>query len=296
MRFFYFYKVENQARSVLKKHKNFVVDGTHGKPIVTDVFYKEDGISKSVVIFCHGYKGFKDWGAWNLMAERFAEAGFFFVKFNFSHNGGTLEQPIDFPDLEAFGNNNYTKELDDLDALLNWITDTQDYKNELDINSIALIGHSRGGGIVLLKSNEDPRVSKLITLASVCDFAKRTATIGDLEQWKNDGVKYVVNGRTKQQMPHFYQFYEDFVENQDRLDIKEATKKLTIPHLIIHGDADTSVKIDEAEALKNWNPSAYYEIISGADHVFNVKHPWQEENMSENLIAVVEKSIDFLKK
>ena len=296
MRFFYFYKFENQAMSVLKKHKNFVVDGIHGKPIVTDVFYKEDGISKPVVIFCHGYKGFKDWGAWNLMAERFAEAGFFFVKFNFSHNGGTLEQPIDFPDLEAFGNNNYTKELDDLDAVLNWITDTQDYKNEHDINSIALIGHSRGGGIVLLKSNEDPRVSKLITLASVCDFAKRTATTGDLEQWKNDGVKYVVNGRTKQQMPHFYQFYEDFVENQDRLDIKEATKKLTIPHLIIHGDADTSVKIDEAEALKNWNPSAYYEIISGADHVFNVKHPWQEENMSENLIAVVEKSIDFLKK
>ena len=281
--------------SELKKYKNIVVEGIHGKPIVTDVFYKEDGTSKPVVIFCHGYKGFKDWGAWNLMAERFAEAGFFFVKFNFSHNGGTLEQPIDFPDLEAFGNNNYTKELDDLDAVLNWINDTQDYKNELNTKSIALIGHSRGGGIVLLKSNEDPRISKVVTLASVCDFSKRTATIGDLEQWKNDGVKYVMNGRTKQQMPHFYQFYEDFVENQQRLDIESATRKLSIPHLVIHGDADTSVKIDEAEALRNWNPSAHYEIISGADHVFNVKHPWEEEHMSENLNAVVEKSIDFLK-
>ena len=230
------------------------------------------------------------------MAERFAHSGFFFVKFNFSHNGGTLEQPVDFPDLEAFGNNNYTKELDDLDTVLNWITGTQDYKNELDTKSIALIGHSRGGGIVLLKSNEDSRISKLITLASVCDFAKRTGTFSELEQWKNNGVKYVVNGRTKQQMPHFYQFYEDFIENQDRLNIENATKNLAIPHLIIHGDADTSVKIDEAEALRNWNPSAHYEIISEADHVFNVKHPWEEDYMSEYLNAVVQKSIDFLKR
>ena len=38
--------------SELKKHKNFVVEGIHGKPIVTDVFYKEDGTSKPIVIFC----------------------------------------------------------------------------------------------------------------------------------------------------------------------------------------------------------------------------------------------------
>ena len=118
---------------------NHILDRGDKKPILWDAYFNNNSKQKPLVIFCHGYKGFKDWGAWNLMAERFAEAGFFFVKFNFSHNGGTLEQPIDFPDLEAFGNNNYTKELDDLDALLNWITDTQDYKNELDINSIALI-------------------------------------------------------------------------------------------------------------------------------------------------------------
>ena len=34
---------------------------------------------------------------------------------------GTVQQPIDFPDLEAFGHNNYTKELDDLDQVLNWV-------------------------------------------------------------------------------------------------------------------------------------------------------------------------------
>ena len=72
----------------MKIIKNFSIEGKHQKPIVTDVFYNETHQPKKVVIFCHGYKGFKDWGAWNLMAEAFANAGFFFIKFNFSHNGG----------------------------------------------------------------------------------------------------------------------------------------------------------------------------------------------------------------
>ena len=245
----------------MKIIKNFSIEGKHQKPIVTDVFYNETHQPKKVVIFCHGYKGFKDWGAWNLMAEAFANAGFFFIKFNFSHNGGTLEQPIDFPDLEAFGNNNYTKELDDLASVIDWIFNANEYRNEVDLQQVSLIGHSRAGGIVLLKSNEDSRIKKVITLASVCDFGKRTATISDLDQWKKEGVKYVVNGRTKQNMPHFYQFYENFIQNKERLDIKKATEQLTIPHLLIHGDNDTSVLIHEAENLQQWNQNADYKII-----------------------------------
>jgi len=93
------------------KHK--VIKRTHNKPILVDLRYVSGLDPKPIIIFCHGYKGFKDWGAWNIMANAFAKQGFCFIKFNFSHNGGTMEQPIDFPDLEAFANNNFIKELDD---------------------------------------------------------------------------------------------------------------------------------------------------------------------------------------
>ena len=275
--------------------KNTIVDGKHKKPIVTDIFYKENQQPKKVVVFCHGYKGFKDWGAWNMMAKTFANAGFFFVKFNFSHNGGTAEQPIDFPDLEAFGNNNYTKELDDLESVINWISSNADYKKEIDLESISVIGHSRAGGIVTIKSEEDNRIKNVITLAGVCDFGSRSSTIGDLENWKKTGVKYVVNGRTKQNMPHFYQFYLDFKENEERLNIQKATENIQIPHLIIHGDKDTSVLINEAENLKKWNSKAEFEIIEDADHVFNVSHPWEENYLSEELKKATNICIDFLK-
>jgi pimeloyl-ACP methyl ester carboxylesterase len=279
----------------MKTIKNIKTEGKHNKPILIDVFYKETNQPKPIIIFCHGYKGFKDWGAWNLMAAVFANEGFFFIKFNFSHNGGTVEQPIDFPDLEAFGNNNYTKELDDLTSVINWISTHSDFKNEVNLDAISLIGHSRGGGIVLLKANEDAIIKKVITLAGVCDFEKRTATIGDLQQWENEGVKYVLNGRTKQNMPHYYQFYEDFRLNKERLDIKKATENLKIPHLIIHGNKDTSVLIDEAENLKKWNSESEFKIIENANHVFNTSHPWKRNYLSEELETTIKNCVAFLK-
>jgi len=278
----------------MKTAKDILIKGKHDKPIVTDLFYKATKQPKKIVIFCHGYKGFKDWGAWNLMAEAFAKAGFFFIKFNFSYNGGTAENPIDFSDLEAFGNNNYTKELDDLECVLDWVSSNENYKEEVDIHDISVIGHSRGGGTVLLKANEDARIKKVISFAAVSDFGVRSAVIGDLENWKKEGVKYVVNGRTKQQMPHFYQFYENFKENEERLNIQKAVEKIAIPQLVIHGDKDSAIAIDEAHKIHSWNANSVLKVVEKADHVFNVSHPWKQENMSRELQKVTTICIDFL--
>ncbi len=273
--------------------KNILILGKHDKPILTDLYYLEDGKPKPIIIFCHGYKGFKDWGAWNVMAKEFATQGYCVIKFNFAYNGGTVEQPIDFPNLNAFGNNNYTKELDDLDSVLNWVEANLSSNNNINTNNITLLGHSRGGGIVTIKAEEDSRISNIISLAGICDFGKRTATIGNLEEWKKEGVKYVLNGRTKQQMPHFYQFYEDFEQNKERLTIKRAASNLKIPHLIIHGDADTSIAIEEAKNLHQWNPKSELKIIEGANHVFNTKHPWESSKLSPELETVVKYILDF---
>jgi pimeloyl-ACP methyl ester carboxylesterase len=278
----------------MKIEKNIILNRIHKKSILIDTFYSENKTNQSIVIFCHGYKGFKDWGAWNLMAESVANAGFCFVKFNFSHNGGTMENPIDFPDLEAFGSNNYTKELDDLNDIIGWIKNNFVNNLHVDTDQICLVGHSRGGGIAILKASEDKRITKLVTLASVSDFGRRTATIGDLKEWKEEGVKYVLNGRTKQQMPHYYQFYEDFKANEERLHIESAIKRIEIPMLITHGDEDTSVAIHEAKELHQWNPNSQLRIIEGADHVFNTQHPWDKNDLSSELKFAVESAINFM--
>jgi pimeloyl-ACP methyl ester carboxylesterase len=183
-----------------------------------------------------------------------------------------------------------------LKDVLNYLLSNENpFKTEINTNHVTLIGHSRGGGIATIFASEDTRITKLITWASVCDFAKRTATIGDLETWKKEGVKYVLNGRTKQQMPHKYQFYKDFKVNETRLNIELATKRLKIPHLIVHGDSDTSIPFNEANMLHAWNPKSKLISIENGNHVFGSKHPWENENLPKELNLVVEKSIDFIK-
>ncbi len=277
--------------------KNMVIKSSHhNKPIVTDLFYKKNNNKKPVVIFCHGYKGYKDWGAWNIAAEEFANSNLFFVKFNFSHNGGTLENPIDFPDLEAFGQNNFTIELNDLEDVISWILEDTELSNEIDKNDITLIGHSRGGGIVSIKASENKKISNVITWAGVSDYGARFP-IGDiLTGWEKAGVSYIENSRTKQQMPHYFQFYTNFKENEDRLTIKKAIAKLNIPQLIIHGENDDVVPLKEAENIHQWNPKSELVIIKDMNHPLGCSQPWEDDKMPIHLNEVVKHSINFVLK
>ncbi|QAA82325.1 alpha/beta hydrolase [Aequorivita sp. H23M31] len=275
--------------------KNLVLNTANKKPILYDLYYYKSGEPLPLVIFSHGYKGFKDWGAWNLVAEAFAEAGFCFIKFNFSHNGGTMEQPIDFPDLEAFAENNFSLELDDLNRVLNGIEDNEMNLEQL-VSKVYLIGHSRGGGTVLIKAQEDSRIDRVVTWAGVSDFKSRFhENSPEFENWKNSGITYVENSRTKQQLPHHFQFYEDFKRHEERYTISRAVKNLKIPYLIVQGEDDATVTLSEARKLHGWNPTSKLEVIPSGDHVFGAVHPWKESTLPENLRKVVDKTIDFLK-
>lgn len=280
----------------MQKITNHTIPGAKERPILLDAIWKADGQKKPVVIFSHGYKGFKDFGAWNIISEQFAEAGIIFVKFNYSHNGGTVEQPIDFPDLEAFGRNTFSMELDELGLIIDWVINDDDIPaSEKDTSKICLIGHSRGGGISILRSGQDERVAGTISWAGISDIEARFPKGEVLEAWKKAGVSYIENARTKQKMPHYFSFYEDFVANKERLNIQKSAQAIQHPFLIIHGDQDTSVLPIEAQAIHLWNPQSQLHWIKGADHGFGVKHPHEGGTLPEAMQEVVDTSIAFVK-
>ena len=279
---------------MLYQDLNMRITGASGRPILMDLFYNKTIESAPLIIFCHGYKGFKDWGAWTLLAKTFANSGFAFLKFNFSHNGGSSVQPIDFPNLEAFGHNNYSKELGDLDRVIDWVQTTYAKHPHFRVSNITLLGHSRGGGIVVLKASQDLRIKKVVSLAGVSDFKSRFPVGDELENWKTTGVRFVVNGRTKQQMPHYYQFYRDFIANESRLSIEIAAKALSVPYLIVHGDADTTVSINEALKLQQWQPRSKLLVLNDANHVFGSSHPWKLRELPPCFHQIHSEITDFI--
>ncbi len=272
-------------------NQNIKLYNPETKNFLADAYYPETENKIPLVILVHGYKGYKDWGCWNLMAERFAEAGFYFVKFNFSHNGTTVENPDEFADLEAFGNNNYSKELSDLSFVIDYFSN----ESKVDKNKIVLIGHSRGGGISIVKTAEDSRIQGLITLASV-DSLERFPKNEVLENWKKEGVYFVENGRTRQQMPHYYQFFEDYENNFHRLDVERSMEMAKAHVLVVHGSSDESVLPKNADHLHLLNPNSELFLVENANHTFGAKEPWEETSMPYDLALVTEKCIDFINK
>ncbi len=274
--------------------RNLTIDGSNSKKICFDIFTKETSRAKPVIIFAHGFKGFKDWGCWDLVATFFANNGFNFIKFNFSHNGTTPQNPLEFDDLEAFGENNFTKELFDLNQMLNYVQNEKlpFSDDEINRNEIYLIGHSRGAGTCILKAQNDNRIKKMVLWAAQTNF--NSYFQGNLDVWKHNKVRFILNGRTMQNMPLNWQFAEDFLKNKDHYNPQNALKHIDIPLLFIFGEIDNVVEPLNINDL-NYNHSSITCIsIKEANHVFGGKHPFDDLELPSQINQLLNESKSFL--
>ena len=272
------------------KHIEHAIPSLHNqKKITYDLRYDENLRNQPLIIFLHGFKGFKDWGHFNMIADSFVEKGFAFLKMNFSHNGTSAEHLVDFVDLEAFGNNNFSIELDDIGTLLNHL---ETEKNEcINYSKIHLLGHSKGAATAIIKSSEDNRITKGATLASVIMIKNRYAN--ELENWKNKGVIYIPNSRTNQEMPLYYQLAEDVLANKGRFNIPEIIAKSSKELLLVHGAKDETVTIEELDLVKGLNPKVKTYVIPDTNHTFEGAHPWTEKQLHIYTQEAIETIADF---
>ena len=246
---------------------------------------------QELVLFVHGFMGFMDWGAWHLVRDFFTHAGFDFCRFNLSHNGGNTNDPIDFPDTEAFGKNTYSKELIDISSLLKHLE-----SKHRTYQKIHLIGHSRGGAMAILATQKWKYASPLgevCTWAAICDIERRFPSGKELELWKETGLRFVKNGRTLQNLPQYYELYMDFQSNKVELAILAAAKEIGKRLHIFHGDQDTTVPISEAHELYEVS-GAKVSKIKDADHVFGTSHPWNKPTLPPLLEELCKKTLKCL--
>jgi pimeloyl-ACP methyl ester carboxylesterase len=274
------------------KKQNFNIPGARGRGMLMDLTYDDTNTKAPLVIFAHGFKGFKDWGAHNLVAQYFAENGFRFLKFNFSHNGTTTDKPTTFANLIAFGDNTFSIELEDLKTVIDFACGGS---GMAAAKGVYLVGHSMGGGIAIIKTAEDKRVLKLVTMASISGF--RNLWPVELEpQWRLMGVSYFLNKRTGEQLPLKVSVLDDLDKHPTRLDILANAAQVQQPWLIVHGDADPTTPLKYAEELKAAQPNAEYLVVPGADHTFGATQPYTEDTLPAPLLEFCSRTIAFFNK
>lgn len=258
--------------------KNAYYTGAAGRNSLIDLEIPSDW-NEEVLVFIHGFMGFKDWGAWNLVQAYFVGKGFGFCKFNLSHNGATTACAEDFPDKEAFAQNRYSYEVEDVKCATKWL------EQHVSTKKIHLIGHSRGGGVALLAAKHITNIASITTWAAISCIENRFPKGEELDKWRQDGVRFVQNSRTKETLPQYYSLYTDFKEYQEDTSIDAAIRELTIPVCLIHGSDDEAVSIEDGRQLASWGKVSLHEI-AGANHVFGAAHPYTHAMLPEHLSQV----------
>ena len=253
-------------------HNRITLQSGLGQPIHGDLRLPEGPGPHPVVVVCHGFKGFKDWGFHPWLGERLAVAGFAALHFNFSRNGVRAADG-DIEDLDAFRKNTLSIERDDLDTVLDAVLAGR-LDAPLDPSRLGLMGHSRGGGIALLGAAERSEVKALATWAAVSHF-DRIADEATLAEWRRNGVYEVLNARTGQILPMGVDFLDDVLGNRARLALLSAARRLDSPWLVVHGTADETVPFAEAEELVAASGGrARLATVDGAGHTFGAVHPF----------------------
>ncbi len=197
----------------------------------------------ALVILGHGVTGNKDRPHLVALADGLSACGWPCLRISFSGNGGSEGR---------FQDSCITKEIGDLQAVLDTVPDTA---------KVAYVGHSMGGAVGVLTAARDLRIRALISLAGMtrtADFVQREfadVTPGEGFMWEDEHC------------PLSWTFVDDLRMIGDTLSAAEAVSQ---PWLIIHGEADDVVPLQDArDAFEAATGEKEFLAISGAGHSFD---------------------------
>ena len=208
-------------------------------------FHGDPTDSSLLVIIGHGVTGDKDrlWAV--ALAEALAEAGFNALRFSFAGNGKSDGK------FEAC---TISKEVKDLKAIV-------DAAEEEGYHRICYAGHSMGGAVGVLAAAKDERIELLISLAGMvhtkkfCETEFGEVTPGKGNMWDEEGCP----------------LSKAYVDDMNKINtVLNKTEKIEVPWLLVHGDKDDVVPVEEGQEMyvAAYEPKELV-ILEGVDHVFS---------------------------
>ncbi|WP_405396500.1 alpha/beta fold hydrolase [Maribacter sp. Asnod2-G09] len=264
-----------------------------------DIFYEDYGSGQPVILI-HGWPLSRK--SWEQQVWKIVEEGYRCISYD-RRGFGTSSSPWDSYDYSALAS--------DLNTII----------EELDLKDAVIVGFSMGGGEVVryLTDYGSSRIAKAVLISSIVPLVKQKpdnpagvpeeALDGIIDALQKDRVGFL-----KEFSKGFYNFEENKGKriSQAQLDydftiasfaspratiqaalawmhtdFRPELKNVTVPTLIVHGDADATVPIEtSAKQAHEGIKYSTYEVIKGAPHGLNVTHP---DELNEILISFLKK-------
>ncbi|XVF89083.1 hypothetical protein PTKIN_Ptkin19aG0102200 [Pterospermum kingtungense] len=259
--------------------QRIVIPNSHGENLVG--ILHETG-SKDLVIICHGFQSKKERIPMVSLATALEAEGISAFRFDFAGNGESEG---------SFMYGNYRREAEDLRAVV------QHFRNKERLVS-AIIGHSKGGNVVLFYASKYNDVSIVVNISGRFHLEKGIeGRLGKdyLQRIKQNGFIDVKNRKGKFE----YRVTEESL--MDRLSADTHASCLLINRncrvLTIHGTMDKIVPATDALEFARFIQNHKLEFIEGADHEYTshqdelatvvvdfVRAVREDKNLSEHLL------------
>jgi alpha/beta superfamily hydrolase len=257
--------------------------------------------STEIVVLCHGFRSTKNDQVMKNVAAAIEKEGISAFRFDFSGNG---ESKGSF----YFGNYNY--EADDLHSVIRYFT---------NMNRVVpiIIGHSKGGDVVLVYASKYQDIRNVINLSGRYDLKRGIGErLGEdyLERIKQQGFIDIKEGTAialwssctvpDQYSSVFLSIFWSFTGNagfrvteeslMERLntDMHEACLKIDkeCRVLTVHGSADEVIPLEDAKEFAKIIPNHKLEIVEGADHCYTKHQSQLITNVMEFIKTVIVKN------
>jgi dipeptidyl aminopeptidase/acylaminoacyl peptidase len=230
------------AAPMLQEEISFTT--SDGKTIVGILHGPAGESALGAIILCHGMDSSKDSEKLVAVGRGLATLGFLTLRFDFAYVGESSEK---FEDIT------YSGEVEDLRAACSFIRDRFSGR-------IGILGSSMGGTVALLFAAQDPDIAALVTIAAPVHpeaFPRRILSPKGLQKWRDRGFT-LYNGRL---------LNLTLLEDLEKINVLECARKIACPLLIIHGDTDEVVPVEEAHELNACaSGKKKLLILKGTDH------------------------------
>ncbi|KAL0333770.1 UNVERIFIED_CONTAM: hypothetical protein Sangu_1533200 [Sesamum angustifolium] len=210
--------------------------------------------SANLVVLCHGFRSSKDDNIMVNLAAALETEGISVFRFDFSGNG---ESEGSF----QFGN--YISETEDLRSVV-------EYFRGINRLTVAILGHSKGGDVVLLYASRYHDTPAVINVSGRYDLKRGIEErLGNdfLERLKKDGHIDVKTRRGE----GGYQVTEESMMERLNTNMHEAClsidKRCRV--LTVHGTADEVIPVEDAREFAKIIPNHKLQIVEGANHGYS---------------------------
>jgi dipeptidyl aminopeptidase/acylaminoacyl peptidase len=208
------------------------------------ILHRPAARADAAVVLCHGMESSKESEKITALSRRLAEREILALRFDFAGSG---ESEGKFEEMT------YSGEVEDLRAAYSFLLRYEPKK-------VGIFGSSMGGTVAVLFAGQEKTVAALATLAAPLHpekFRDKLLTPEEARQWRARG--YIVY--------HDRRLNISLLDDAEQLDVPKAARGISCPALVIHGDRDDTVPVEEGRELfaALAGPKRLC-IIEGSDH------------------------------